>query len=143
MTDAATSAAAPVRHRDVPRSGPEIALARRYLEREFGLLQPSVVLQVGKMAIDAFLDKRPLTETVGRVFERDGVQPLAQELAQWGLQAGRPAPDELLFPRRRGHEWQEHDWRNWRRRIYQPVARQVGITGDMRPRRLRASFVER
>ena len=38
-------------------------------------------------------------------------------------------------------EWQEHDWRNWRRRIYQPVARQVGITGDMRPRRLRASFV--
>jgi hypothetical protein len=30
---------------------------------------------------------------------------------------------------------------NWRKRVYQPVARTVGVTGDMRPRRLRGSFV--
>jgi integrase len=71
----------------------------------------------------------------------DLLSPLAHDLAQWRLQSGRPDPGELIFPRRGGHDWQEHDWRNWRRRIYQPVARQVGITGDMRPRRLRASFV--
>ncbi len=71
----------------------------------------------------------------------DLLSPLAQDLAQWRLQSGRPDPGELIFPRRGGQEWQEHDWRNWRRRIYQRVARQVGITGDMRPRRLRASFV--
>lgn len=71
----------------------------------------------------------------------DLLSPLAQDLAQWRLQSGRPDPEELIFPRRGGREWQEHDWRNWRRRIYQPVAREIGITGDMRPRRLRASFV--
>src|SRR5690242_13022583 len=53
---------------DRPPSRAEIALCRPFLERELALIQPRLVLLVGKMAIDAFLGKHPLTETVGRVF---------------------------------------------------------------------------
>jgi integrase len=80
-------------------------------------------------------------EKTGRPRVVDVLSPLAQDLAEWRLQSGRPSQSELIVPRRGGREWQEHDWRNWRRRIYQPAAREVGVTGDMRPRRLRASFV--
>jgi uracil-DNA glycosylase len=45
------------------------------------------VLLVGKMAIDAFVGKQPLTETVGRVFERDGrvyvPLPHASGVSRW------------------------------------------------------------
>jgi len=57
---------------DRPPSNAEIALCRRFLDREFELIQPGLVLLVGKMAIDAFLGKHPLVDTVGRVFEVDG-----------------------------------------------------------------------
>jgi uracil-DNA glycosylase len=56
---------------DRPPSRGELALCRPFLEREFSVLRPKVVLLVGKMAIDAFLDKQPLVKTVGQVFERD------------------------------------------------------------------------
>jgi uracil-DNA glycosylase len=50
-------------------------------------LQPSVVLLVGKMAIDAFLGKRPLSETVGQVFFKDGRHylplPHASGVSRW------------------------------------------------------------
>jgi uracil-DNA glycosylase len=62
----------PAGNGDRPPSRAEIALCRGFLEREFELLQPRVVLLVGKMAIDAFLPKRPLTETVGKLFETRG-----------------------------------------------------------------------
>jgi uracil-DNA glycosylase family 4 len=72
---------------DRPPSRPEIALCGRFLEREFALVQPRVVLLVGKMAIDAFIGKQPLTETVGRVFERDGrvyvPLPHASGVSRW------------------------------------------------------------
>ena len=67
--------------------------------------------------------------------------PLIQDLAKWRLASGRPGDDALIFPRRGGHEWRLHDWQNWRRRIYQPAAISAGVTGDMRPYRLRGSFV--
>jgi uracil-DNA glycosylase family 4 len=56
---------------DRPPSAAEIALCRRFLDRELQLLNPPLVVLVGKMAIDAFLGKRPLVEVVGRVFEID------------------------------------------------------------------------
>src|SRR5712691_820077 len=59
----------PAGNGDRQPSRAEIALCRHFLDREFDLLQPKVVLLVGKMAIDAFVGKRPLTETVGRVFK--------------------------------------------------------------------------
>jgi integrase len=67
--------------------------------------------------------------------------PLAQDLAEWRLANGRPPDSALIFPREGGLEWQLHDWQNWRRRIYQPAAKAAGVTGDLRPYRLRGSFV--
>jgi uracil-DNA glycosylase len=46
----------------------EIAHCARWLEREFALLQPRLVLPVGKLAITQFLGERPLAEVVGRSF---------------------------------------------------------------------------
>ena len=49
--------------------------------------------------------------------------------------------DRAGVSRANGGSWSEHDWRNWRRRVYQPAATAAGVTGDMRPYRLRGSFV--
>ena len=47
----------------------EIGNCARWLEREFALLRPRLVLPVGKLAIIQFLGERPLTEVVGRSFQ--------------------------------------------------------------------------
>jgi uracil-DNA glycosylase len=49
----------------------EIATCGDWLEREFRLLQPELVLPVGKLAITQFLGERPLIETIGRRFPID------------------------------------------------------------------------
>ena len=68
-------------------SAAEIRLCQHFLDWEMRALQPRVVLLVGKMAIDAFLGKRPLTETVGQVFARDGrvyvPLPHASGVSRW------------------------------------------------------------
>ena len=46
----------------------EIDRCADWLEREFELLRPELVLPVGKLAIARFLGERPLVETIGRVF---------------------------------------------------------------------------
>jgi uracil-DNA glycosylase len=46
----------------------EIANCSAWLEREFALLRPALVLPVGKLAISQFLGERPLVETIGRQF---------------------------------------------------------------------------
>jgi uracil-DNA glycosylase len=46
----------------------EIAACGEWLEREFALLRPELVLPVGKLAIGQFLGERPLIETIGRRF---------------------------------------------------------------------------
>ena len=69
------------------------------------------------------------------------LDPLAQDLAEWRLACGRPPDSALIVPTRDGDEWKRHDWQNWRRRIYQPAAIAAGVTGDLRPYRLRGSFV--
>ena len=46
----------------------EIAACASWLEREFSLLQPTLVLPVGKLAITQFLGERPLVESIGRSF---------------------------------------------------------------------------
>jgi uracil-DNA glycosylase len=53
---------------DRPPARAEIALCRPFLDRELAALNPRLVLLVGKMAIDAFLGKLPLSATVGQVF---------------------------------------------------------------------------
>ena len=46
----------------------EIANCARWLEREFALLLPALVLPVGKLAIAQFLPVAPLTELIGKSF---------------------------------------------------------------------------
>lgn len=46
----------------------EIAACSEWLEREFAILRPQLVLPVGKLAISQFLGERPLVETIGRIF---------------------------------------------------------------------------
>lgn len=46
----------------------EIERCAAWLEREFALLRPELVLPVGKLAITQFLGERPLAETIGRSF---------------------------------------------------------------------------
>ena len=46
----------------------EIAACRGWLEREFALLEPQLVLPVGKLAIGQLIGERPLAETIGRTF---------------------------------------------------------------------------
>ena len=61
------------------------------------------------------------------------------DLLEWQLLRGRPAPIGLVFPSRSGGVWSEHDYRNWRRRIFAPAATAAGVTGT-RPYDLRHSF---
>ena len=65
--------------------------------------------------------------------------PVVQaELREWLMLTGlRSGP---ILPRPHRDEWTETDWRNWRRRVYQPAAKVAGVTGDMRPYRLRGSY---
>ena len=49
----------------------EISNCSAWLEREFALLKPTLVLPVGKLAISQFLGERPLVETIGNKFEID------------------------------------------------------------------------
>ena len=79
----------------------ELALCRHFLDRELELLQPRLILPVGKMAVDAFLGKQPLTECVGQVFERDGrlllPLPHASGVSRWlNAAANRALLDKAL-----------------------------------------------
>jgi uracil-DNA glycosylase len=46
----------------------EVANCSEWLEREFALLRPKLVLPVGKLAIGQFLGERPLVGTIGSMF---------------------------------------------------------------------------
>jgi integrase len=71
----------------------------------------------------------------------DLLAPLAQDLAEWRLANGRPADRALIVARPTGGEWTRSDWGNWRNRVWRPAAIEAGVTGDLRPYRLRGSFV--
>ncbi len=77
----------------------------------------------------------------GRVRAVELLGPLAQDLAEWRLMCGRPGGGELIVPTTDGDEWRRYDWQNWRRRVWRPAAMAAGVTGDLRPYRLRGSFV--
>lgn len=54
-------------------SPPEIALCRPFLMEELRIVQPKVVLLVGTMAIEAFLEKVRLEDVIGTHQELDGI----------------------------------------------------------------------
>ena len=64
---------------------------------------------------------------------------LARDLAEWRLATGRPEPAAYVFAAAGGGPWRDHDWRNWRKRVYVPAARAAGIEAP-RPYDLRHSF---
>jgi integrase len=66
--------------------------------------------------------------------------PLAADLAEWHLASRRPDETALVFPRKDGRVWTDEDWRNWRQRVFAPVATSVGLD-RFRPYDLRHSFV--
>jgi integrase len=66
--------------------------------------------------------------------------PLASDLAEWRISCGRPGDDALVFPRKDGRVWTDEDWRNWRQRVFAPVASAAGLD-RFRPYDLRHSFV--
>lgn len=51
----------------------EIALCKPFLDAEFQLLQPEVVLLVGTMAIETFFGRVKLEEVIGTYQEREGM----------------------------------------------------------------------
>jgi integrase len=64
------------------------------------------------------------------------LEPLRDDLERWRQSepAGRP-----VIARADGDFWRETDWRNWRRRVFRPVAAAVGLAGA-RPYDLRHAF---
>lgn len=64
------------------------------------------------------------------------VAPLARDLLEWRLASGRPSPTAPVFPAHDGRHWEADDWRNFRRRIWRPVAPE-----GSRPRDLRSSYI--
>ncbi len=63
--------------------------------------------------------------------------PLREDLADWRAAAAERAARSS--PAASGGFWRASDWRNWRKRIYRPVAEAVGIDGA-RPYDLRHAF---
>lgn len=86
-------------------------------------------------------DLHVVASKTGRARDIDLVAPVAQDLAQWRLLCGRPPGKALIFPTLDGDEWKRYGWQNWRRKVHRPAAIAAGVTGDLRPYRLRGSFV--
>ncbi len=67
------------------------------------------------------------------------LKPLKDDLDLWRL-TSTSTDDDLVFPTATGGPFRDHDRRNWRHRVYEPVAKAVGIERS-RPYDLRHSFV--
>ena len=59
------------------------------------------------------------------------LEPLAADLREFRMAAGRPAAEQLIFPGHNGRHWTKTTWDNWRERTFAPPA------GQRRPRRRR------
>jgi integrase len=66
------------------------------------------------------------------------LEPLIEDLAGWHRATRRGSG--LLFPRYDGKPFTEVDYRNWRRRRYEPAAERAGLENS-RPYDLRATWV--
>jgi integrase len=80
------------------------------------------------------------TTKTGRTRTGRLLAPLAADLGEWRVASGRPDERSLVFLNRSGSAWSDASWRNWRRRIFAPASRAVGLSA-VRPYDLRHSFV--
>jgi integrase len=65
--------------------------------------------------------------------------PAKRDVLEYLMDAG--IRTGLVWPARDGGEWTDQEWRWWRRHRYVPAAKAAGVTGDLRPYRLRGSGV--
>jgi integrase len=79
------------------------------------------------------------TTKTGRTRSVRLLAPLAADLNAWRLACGRPDAVQLVFPKRSGGLWRDHDWANWRRQVFGPLTAAAGAPG-MRPYDLRDAF---
>ena len=68
------------------------------------------------------------------------LQPLADDLAGWWEDSGRPDDDALVFPGIDGKPWSREAYKSWARRAYASTAEALGLP-TRRPYDLRHSFV--
>jgi integrase len=68
------------------------------------------------------------------------LQPLAQDLREFKLIAGRPAEDALLLPDEHGKPWTKSGWQMWRVDRWAPACRAAGLDPVPVPYALRHSF---
>lgn len=66
--------------------------------------------------------------------------PLIADLREWRMAAGRPAGNELVFPRTDGNAWTKEDWGNWRWRTWRSACVRAGLSDVPRPYDLRHGF---
>jgi integrase len=67
--------------------------------------------------------------------------PLARDLREHRMAAGRPPAGTLLLADGEGQPWDKTAWQNWRSRRWTPACRAAGIDPVPRPYDLRHSFV--
>jgi integrase len=67
--------------------------------------------------------------------------PLGADLREWRIRQGRPPDEALVFPGRGGAIWGDDAWRYWRRRVFKPAVKAMGLNSPVRPYDLRHSFV--
>ena len=67
------------------------------------------------------------------------LQPLATDLREWRLRAGRPGEKTLLFPSAAGAPWTLAAYQSWRRRAFKRALEAAGVDHG-RPYDLRHSF---
>jgi uracil-DNA glycosylase len=63
----------PGKSTDRAPSARERANCRRWLDGQVATVRPKVIIPFGKMAIDTYLPKASLDDTIGKVFEKDGI----------------------------------------------------------------------
>lgn len=68
------------------------------------------------------------------------LRPLAADLLEYRLAAGRPPDDALLVSRADGSAWKKTDWGNWRQDSWAPACREAGLQASTTPYHLRHSF---
>lgn len=112
-------------------------------------------LRPGELRALRLADVRETTLLVQRAANPDGsikstknehqravrlLSPLAQDVREYRLAAGRPAPAGLLLQDEEGRPWDKSAWQMWRVDRWAPACRAAGLDPVPRPYDLRHSF---
>ena len=90
----------------------EIAACRPWLDREIELLQPQLIIPVGRLAIEQFLEPQPLNDVVGRVHEWRGIDLIPLPHPSGASTWYKVAPGDRLTKRALKLIHQHPAWKN-------------------------------